>query len=138
MKPGFLASLTAVLAGAGLAFAQPQASPSLPITEPMATGETFSEGMIIDDQPTNRVWFTAEYLMWWLREYSVPPLATTGPANLFLPGALGQPGTTVLLGGGNLDNELFHGVRARGGFWFDDDQKHGLELGWFWLAPQRD
>src|SRR5262249_20309505 len=111
--------------------------PAAALGQPM-NEECCCEVIGAEEPGSPRAWLQGEYLLWWLRQYNVPPLATTGPADVFAPGALGQPGTTVLLGGGNRDNEAFQGFRIRGGFWFDDDQQHGLELGWFWLAPQHD
>src|SRR5262245_9985124 len=51
-----------------------------------------------------RLWVSAEYLLWWIKDGPFPvPLATTGSATDPTPGALGQPGTTVLFGGSNVD-----------------------------------
>src|SRR5207249_3637555 len=59
--------------------------------------------------PPGRVWFDAEYLLWWTKNDHVPPLITTGPAT-FPVGFLGNPGTTVLFGG-SLDRNPFSGAR---------------------------
>jgi hypothetical protein len=75
-----------------------------------------------------RVWGSAEYLLYRIRNPNVPPLVTTtgnltgaellalrtaNPA--FNPGALGQPGTSVLVGG-SVDMGDFNGGRFTLGF----------------------
>src|SRR5262245_20098153 len=86
----------------------------VPSLGPPVAQECCCEVMGADEPSAGCAWLQGEYLLWWLREYNVPPLVTTGPANVFAPGALGQPGTTVLPGGGNRDNEAFQGFRIRG------------------------
>src|SRR5438477_104025 len=85
--------------------------------------------------PAERVWGRAEYLMWWMRGASVPPLVTTGPAVGAFPGAL-VPGTTVLFGGGQANTNFFSGGRFSAGVWLGECHKWGLEAGYMFLAPQ--
>lgn len=82
----------------------------------------------------NRWWGSAEYLLWFIRGQRVPPLLTSGSVADNPPGAIGQPGTTVLLGNQNLANNPYSGVRLRGGFWLDDCHRWGFELGGFFLG----
>ena len=50
-----------------------------------------------------RVWGSAEYLLWWTKVSPVPvPLVTSASPDAFTSGAIGQPGTAVLLGGTNV------------------------------------
>ena len=57
-----------------------------------------------------RVWFEADYLLWWIRKSPVPtPLVTAGNVNDPLPGVLGQPSTVVLFGGKDIDYGTFSG-----------------------------
>jgi hypothetical protein len=79
----------------------------------------------------NRFYFSGEYLLWWIKDSHVPPLVTTGPVGS--NGVLGAPGTTVLFGG-HVDNEERSGGRFTLGYWFDNCQTLGLELGMFFLA----
>jgi hypothetical protein len=82
----------------------------------------------------NRWYGSAEYLLWFIRGQSLPPLLTTGPLTSPLPGALDQPGTAVLFGGNTLANNPYSGVRLRGGYWFNDCHGLGLDLGGFILG----
>ncbi len=68
----------------------------------------------------NKVWGQCEYLLWWVRAGNTPPLVSTGDPNDTFPGALGQPGTRVLFGGGSnaLDYKAFSGLRSSVGAWF--------------------
>lgn len=91
--------------------------------------------------PPGRFWFGAEYLLWTARGNNLPPLATraTGvPSNAApaLPnslGALGQPGTAVLVGG-NTNQDWRSGLRVYGGLWLDPGQRFGAEMDWFFLG----
>jgi hypothetical protein len=76
-------------------------------------------------------WFRTDYLMWWARRGSTPPLVSTGPLTDPFPGALGQPGTTVLFGNNGLNFGQFNGLRLETGFWTDRSQSLGFELGGF-------
>lgn len=81
-----------------------------------------------------RIWVRGEYIIWWMKSASTPPLVTSGdPADL-APGALGSPNTSILFGGGGLDFYDRKGGRFSAGWWFDDEQTIGLEAGYFFLA----
>jgi len=87
--------------------------------------------------PPRCFWVSAEYLLWWIKDSQVPPLITTGVAGATaLPGVLGQPGTTVLFGGTDLDNHAFSGGRFSGGFWLNDCQTMGVEGSYFFLGSR--
>lgn len=63
-----------------------------------------------------RMWFGADYLLWWVKNGPLPtPLVTTGPAGAGAAfpdaGAIGTPGTAVLLGGADIDYGELHGAR---------------------------
>ena len=80
-------------------------------------------------------WFgSAEYLLWFIRGQTLPPLLTSGPATGNPLAALGQPGTTVLFGGNSYDNNPYSGQQLRGGYWFDDCHAWGVDLGGFILG----
>jgi hypothetical protein len=81
-------------------------------------------------------WLSGEYLMWWLSSPKVPPLVTTGSPQAALPGALGQPGTAVLFGGGHLDEDTRSGARFRTGYWFDDEHLIGVDGSFFFLGQR--
>src|SRR5689334_22841811 len=53
----------------------------------------------VQDVPPNRLWFSADYLLWWIRDSHLPPLVTTSSSTALNAGALGGPDTHVLFGG---------------------------------------
>lgn len=78
-------------------------------------------------------WARVEGLLWWVKDGPAPPpLVTTGPTNN-QAGVLGQPGTTVLFGGTDLDYGDFGGARWTIGWWCDPYQKCGFEVSGFVL-----
>jgi hypothetical protein len=81
-----------------------------------------------------RFWVGAEYLLWWTSGMSVPPLVTASPQGTTLgaAGVLGQPTTTVLVGG-RIDDDVRSGVRTRYGIWFDRNDRFGLEGSFVYL-----
>jgi hypothetical protein len=87
--------------------------------------------------PGNQFYASAEALLWWLKGSSVPPLATTFPNGQAAPaGALGNPGTAILLGNTTMGDEARGGARVMLGYWFDDAHVVGVEAGGF-VLPQR-
>jgi hypothetical protein len=85
--------------------------------------------------------------LWWAKNTPVPvPLVTTGdPSVGFDPngintvntaGALGQPGTRVLLGGRNINAEPYSGLRLTLGGWLEDEEVLGVEGSAFALESQ--
>lgn len=84
--------------------------------------------------PRYRVWASAEYLLWWIKDTDLPPLVTGSPAG---SGAvLGQPGTQTLLGGEEVDNEARSGGRFALGWWLDECQHVGIEAGYLFLGSR--
>jgi Putative beta barrel porin-7 (BBP7) len=84
-----------------------------------------------------RFWINTEYLLWWTKSAPLPtPLVSIGSPSDPVPGALGQPGTQVVLGGQNVDFNPASGVRLAAGWWFDAKQTFGIEGGVFVLGQQ--
>jgi hypothetical protein len=87
-----------------------------------------------------RLWFGAEYLLWWVKGASIPPLITTGPLTPFNPasppGSLSNPDTKPLLGPGTLGFNPAPGGRFTVGGWFDSEQTIGLEASYFFLTEE--
>jgi hypothetical protein len=81
-------------------------------------------------------WVNFDYLLWWTRDRSLPPLVTSGnPAS---QGILGQPGTQILYGGPFGPEEFGRsGFRFMAGTWLGCEQSCGIEFGGFFF-PQRD
>jgi hypothetical protein len=88
--------------------------------------------------PDGRVWADAEYLFWWVRGMSLPPLVTTSPAGTpqGQAGVLGTPGAHVLFGGSLSDGAARSGGRFTLGTWLDCDQKIGIEGSYFLLEAK--
>jgi hypothetical protein len=85
-----------------------------------------------------RFWASADYLAWWIKDSRTPPLVTTSPAGtpVAMAGVLGVPGTMVLHGSNDLENEEFSGGRFTAGAWLDSCKTIGLE-GSFMFLGQR-
>ncbi len=77
----------------------------------------------------SRMWTQGNYIHWWVRRDSVPPLATTGTTGVF-----GAPDTTVLLGDGGIAPKEFSGAQATIGMWLDAERLQSLELSGFFLG----
>ena len=86
------------------------------------------------------MWVQAEYLLWWMRGNSLPPLVTTSPAGTprAEAGVLGEPNTQVLFGGSRVDDEARSGFRTslgvRLGHWFDVMMDSELQFDYLWLG----
>ncbi len=87
------------------------------------------------EPPLPRVWFRPEALLWWSKSSPLPiPIVTAGNLNDPIPGALGQPGTSVLLGNQNIGLPSQGGGRITFGFTFDAEQSWGIEGTYFYLS----
>jgi hypothetical protein len=77
---------------------------------------------------SDRLWFGAEYLLWWGKSANLPPLATTSPQDTAYnrAGVLGQSDTSVLFGG-NVNPGAHSGMRLTLGSWLSDCHDVGLE-----------
>lgn len=112
---------------------------------------TFPDGPIMDPGPNEpytlyegrryradykndqtRVWLQANYIHWWIRRDSTPPLFTTGTVDTL--GTLNKPGSAVLIGDAPISPSEFNGVQAMAGIWLDDEKLTSLEFGGFWLG----
>jgi hypothetical protein len=82
----------------------------------------------------NRLWFRTEYLMWWTQGMGAPPLLTEGSPNDPRPGALDQPGTTILYPTHALNRDLRSGGRLSFGMWLDPCLTSGIEFTYLGLG----
>jgi hypothetical protein len=81
-----------------------------------------------------RVYGSLDFLYWWTKGDRLPPLVTTGnPGDLLTTGALGQPGTQVLFGNKEVNDDDRPGGRATVGFWVNKERSVGLEANLFIL-----
>jgi hypothetical protein len=82
-----------------------------------------------------RIWAQANFIHWWVRRDSPPPLVTTGDPNNITAGALGNTDTVILLGGDRpIGPAEFSGVQTSIGMWLDEERLVAVELGGFWLG----
>lgn len=90
--------------------------------------------------PQGRVWGGIEYLLWTTSGMNVPPLVTSSPLGTprEAAGVLGDPRTSILFGGGNVNDDFRSGFRAYSGMWLDECQTIGLESSLFYLEPGND
>jgi hypothetical protein len=111
------------------------------VTDPLATepyttyeGRTYMAETRLE---TGRAWAQANFIHWWVRRDSTPPLvtSTTGDPTMTAGlGALGLPDTVVLLGGGAIGPKEFSGIQASLGMWLDPERMESLEIGGFWVG----
>ena len=82
-----------------------------------------------------RLFGSAELLLWWRRGQSLPPLVTTGPASAgrALAGRLDQTSTEILFGGDRQGESVSSGGRFTLGTWLDECRYRSL-TGRFWGA----
>ncbi|MBY0527076.1 MAG: BBP7 family outer membrane beta-barrel protein [Gemmataceae bacterium] len=143
-----LASLGVLVFLGNLAVAGPPAfigAQSLPDGSP-APGNSPPSQVWTEGQPNDcadcgpripHVWGGLEYLVWWIKDAPIAvPLATSGSPADTVPGALGQRGTTVLLGDSCVGFGEFSGGRINLGGWLDPGGILGVE-GTGFLLEQR-
>jgi hypothetical protein len=88
----------------------------------------------------DRVWARAEYLLWWTKSSpeSTPLATSVAPGTALggtpVPGAIGGAGTSVAIGGNEVDLGTRQGVKGTVGFWFDRCHTIGLEGTYFYLG----
>jgi hypothetical protein len=157
MRERMLFGLILILSGTSVAFAQPPDVPPPPRPVPVVANAPADapppplgppapiEGGVeappaflykepIPDAFATRFWVGADYLLWWTKDNHVPPLLTTGSPTDAVPGALGQPGTRVLIG--DFDSDVRSGGRFMVGYWFSNDRILGLDASFFFLGKE--
>jgi hypothetical protein len=89
---------------------------------------------------TDRLWLRAEYLHWWTEGMDLPPLVTTSPTGTAQDQAaiLGEPGTSILFGGREINGSSVGGIRLKAGFWLSPQGAFGIESEYFGLRDQND
>lgn len=117
----------------------PPAPPAPPMPAPPAAHSTILSGhpvaAIFNHCPLG-LWTEFDYLQWWYRGSGLPPLVTAGSVAAPVSGALGQPNTRVLYGGGSNGTEWANGIRLRIGGAINPYSPYGWEVGWFHTQPQ--
>jgi hypothetical protein len=100
---------------------------------------------IADSQDTPQTrstndWASAETLLWWVKSGPTPPpLATTAPDGSPgpIPGSLGNPDTTIVLGGERIAYPMQVGGRFTLGAWLAPDSPVGIEGNYLFLAESK-
>ncbi|MGL6096551.1 MAG: BBP7 family outer membrane beta-barrel protein [Fimbriiglobus sp.] len=90
---------------------------------------------------TDRFFLQTEYLLWWVKPFHYPIIATTGPTPPnpdTLSGILGEPGTVPILGPGRFGGEPRSGFRTRAGAWLDHPGGWGIDGSFFVLGQEAD
>lgn len=82
-------------------------------------------------------WASFDYLLWWRKGQSFPPLATTSPAGTAQGDAGVLPGATVLFGNESYGEEARPGGRVTLGSWLNDCRTCGVEGRFFALSEGR-
>jgi hypothetical protein len=85
-----------------------------------------------------RFWVNGEYLLWWIKDGSGPPLVTASPAGTpaKFAGVIGQDNTRILFSGKDLEYDDRSGGRFSGGVWFDPAMCFGLDGSFFFLGQR--
>lgn len=129
MRNGFFATLIILGAIGGSALSdEPRSSAVAPARGTLSFDDDqmpplAEDGVAPDGRGSGRIWGSAEFLLWWLRDGNAPALATSG-----VPGA---PGTTIF--GGGLGYNERPGARFTLGTWLNCDQTKGIEASYFFL-----
>jgi hypothetical protein len=81
-------------------------------------------------------WASVDYLLWWSKGQSAPPLVTTSPQGTDAgdAGVLGLGTASVLFGGDTISSGVQSGGRVNFGRWLDCDEELGLGGKFFGLA----
>jgi len=90
--------------------------------------------------PPGRFWVSAEYLYWQTQGQNLPPLVTQSPAGTIRDnaGVIGTPGTRILYGNNNGNEEWRSGFRISAGMWLDECQRFGIGGDFFFLQPSNE
>jgi hypothetical protein len=83
-----------------------------------------------------RFWLRSDYLVWWTKGAPLPPLVTSGSASDPVPGALGQPNTSIAYGDGSADLGATSGWRLDVGGYFDSHETWGIQSVFIILGKQ--
>ncbi len=106
-----------------------------PTSEPQPSDPTASPIHALADNDTpNRVWFNAEYVLWFIRGQSAPPLLQSVPGNTTGSSlSTAQTPTTLFPSDERINYHMFNGLRLQGGFWFSSEPRLGLDASGFFL-----
>ncbi|GAA4471805.1 BBP7 family outer membrane beta-barrel protein [Novipirellula rosea] len=94
----------------------------------------------MEQRIADRLWIRGEYLYWEASGMDTPPLVTTSPDGTpqNRAGILGESGTAVLFGGGELNDGGHSGFRGKAGFWITPQGSFAIEGEYFGLFDDGD
>ncbi len=139
-----------LVAGAA-AFAQPPAAPPaavplpMPTTPDLAAPAPVADGHPVDladgvgaDHGVSHWYGNVEWLYWWIKGDTLPPLVTTAATGTRIAsaGVVGPATTSVLFGDSTVNGDPRAGARLTLGYWFDDHQTFGIVANYFLLQPE--
>lgn len=87
-----------------------------------------------------RLWVSADYLLWATSPQALPSLVTSSPAGTPPAdiGVLGRPGTQILFGNESADGPMRSGGRIAMGYWWNPRQLGGVRAEYFGLTNASD
>ena len=111
------------------------ATPGDPVVD-AATGRPASVGG--PGTPNKLFWVSGNYLLASIQRAPLKfPLVTVGSVADPIPGALGQPNTSVAFGANSLGTGLSSGFEAEAGLYLDSERMFSVDLGGFLLFPEQ-
>lgn len=134
MRKGFVAVLMLLFASVRLALGERSEAISQHVApeENLGLGvskKVLARGDASAQAETFGLWMSAEHLLWWIKNGSVPPLVTAGGG-----GVIGSPGTRVLLDDLNFADDFRQGGRFALGYRFESNPPVGIEASGFFLG----
>lgn len=87
-----------------------------------------------------RLYFNADWLLWDTKGMDTPELVTSSTAGTArdIAAVRGEPGSSTLFGGNELNGDTVSGLRVGGGMWITPQQNFAIEAEYFRLAEQDD
>jgi hypothetical protein len=108
--------------------------PEPPTPNPLQRVEDVQDQKYVRRGPLGPGWDDLEFLLWWPKSQSLPPLVTATRSGV--PPILGSPSTSVLVGGRSLDNQDIAGGRFTLGASINSAETIGLEGVYFFLGSR--
>jgi hypothetical protein len=119
------------------------ANPEYLAGDPVPSDCPGCEGEVVDQfvsTPGTRFWVSGEWLYWNPQGSDLPPLLTTSPAGTprTSAGVRGRPGTRVVFGNTEENNDWRSGFRVSAGVWLGECAQWGVGANFFYLDDQEE
>ncbi len=102
---------------------------------PMLRGWAGADDVLLAGDVEDPYWLNMHLLWGWFRDTNTPALLTTSTPQSS-SGIIGQPGTRVLFGGGDVDLQTHVGSKLTFGFWLEPSQAWGFETSYFFFGAR--